>query len=196
MADQYVTMVSYDLGPRVEPSVANFVVEKGADPRVAASQCAAFAMAYPSALKLRIMCHGGGIYLENPIKVAGVRVPYTGKVAWGKGIMFGDADDDDIYYSNMMPRLFSFIHNCFDAVSLVACGAAGEHPKATPWGQYDGKGLCRALAHSANAPVWAADREQTSNNPIFGGGRTLNAWTGNVYVFPPDGSPGKLVIKG
>ena len=192
MADRFVTMIDSEIARRISPSVANFVVEPGAHPRLAASQCAAFAQSYPSALKLRIVCHGMYKWAKAPLFSVG-DVDIGGELAPAQGLKFGGKR----YAVNLMPTIFSYVYNCFDAITLVACGAAGMAPDAIPWGPGDGQGLCRALAASANAPVWAADKTQTYDPPLFGNGpTTLRKWSGNVYIFPPDGGAPSLVIKG
>jgi hypothetical protein len=190
MPDKFVTMIDSSIATRVSPSVANFVVKEGEHPRIAASQCAEFAQGYPSAVKLRIVCHGMYAYSKAPVFSIG-DTDFGGELEPGMGLKFGGKR----YNANLMPAIFSFVYNCFDAIVLVACGAAGTAKKAVPWGPGDGPGLCRALAASANAPVWAADQEQTYDWSMFGGPITLRNWSGNVYIFPPDGTPPSIVIK-
>ena len=75
------------------------------------------------------------------------------------------------------------------------CDAA-HAPAAVPWGPGDGPGLCRAIAASANAPVWASDKEQRYNRPILGRPVGLTPWRGNVWQFPSNGGAPSLMIKG
>lgn len=181
MTDKYVTMVDNEIGRKVANSVANFVVEAGQHPSVAAEKCARFARGYPTPLKLRVMCHGiygnGSPGIEiGPIHIGGTQKP-------GYGLWLGGQE----YEANLIPTIFAPAYNCFDAVVMVVCGAAGRDPAAIPWGSGDGPGLCKAIAFTTNAPVWASDKEQLYTRPVFGSAVGLTSWRGNVWQFPAGG---------
>lgn len=189
MADEYVTLVDHEIGRKVDSSVACFPVEAGRHPGEAALRCAAFARGHPRALKLRVVCHG--IYSNGSPGIPIGPWRFGNSDQPGYGLWLGGRE----YLANLMPTVFSPVYNCFDAIVLMVCGAAGRDPAAVPWGPGDGPGLCRAIAASANAPVWAADKEQIYVRPVFGDSIGLTSWRGNVWQFPSDGGAPGLMAR-
>ncbi|HEY7393676.1 MAG TPA: hypothetical protein VH559_02465 [Gemmatimonadaceae bacterium] len=109
--------------------------------------------------------------------------------AGGMGLQLGR---EGVFISNVC--LWSALKNRVASIVIYSCAAADTQP-GNEGTSADGRYLMGALALHTNAFVYAADKIQwygTYKN-LSNGRFDWGAWEGQLWQFPPDGSPPTIV---
>lgn len=123
-----------------------------------------------------VLCHGFAGFDRN------ARVSMD---AGGMGLQLGR---DNLLHNNV--GAWTAINGTVDNIIIYACAAADTQPDNIGT-TADGKYLMGALAIYTNAVVYAADRIQwyyTYEN-LKNGAYNWGNWEGQLWCFPPDGTP-------
>lgn len=123
-----------------------------------------------------VLCHGYAGYDLN------ARVSMD---AGGMGLQLGR---EGIRHSNV--AAWRAISGAVDNIVVYACAAADTQPDNVGT-TADGKYLMGALAIYTGAAVYAADRIQWYNtyHGLKNGAYNFGIWEGQLWLFPPDGTP-------
>jgi hypothetical protein len=105
--------------------------------------------------------------------------------AGGMGLQIGR---ENLLHQNV--DKWKAIRNKVDNIVVYACAAADTQP-GNEFTEADGRYLMGALAIHTNSAVYAADKIQwySTYNELKNGCYDFGAWEGQLWAFPPDGSP-------
>jgi hypothetical protein len=130
---------------------------------------------------LFIFCHGYAGYNERA---------QMSMDAGGMGLKLGS---EDVSVSNVC--MWSAIKDKVSNIVVYACAAADTQP-GNEYTNADGHYLMGALAIHTKAVVYAADRIQWYNTykSLACGRFDWGAWEGQLWQFPPNGSPPRIAV--